>query len=169
MIHRYWTGSRPPDGPTYWPSEEYRWTDDDIPAELEEWISARRGVVPDDDLGRHRANLVRWWLLWHHGGTWLDYDITVVDWQALPADPWVSSWDGQPEPGAASFPAHHPLVGAILTFLNRSPSDPPSLISRAWMSGPPNVSGANVLRREFRRRPVTLVPLEPGNPLRMEP
>lgn len=165
MIHRYWHG----DGlvtPEDFYDDEYRWSDRDIPPELEEWISARHGVVPLDDLGRHRANFVRWWLMWEHGGVWLDYDITIVD--TLPPAPWVSSWDGNPEPGALCFEPHHPLIGEILTFLNRPYSDPPTVASRAFFSRPPNASGANVLRRSFRQHPVPMIPLEAGSPLHME-
>lgn len=84
MIHRYWTGTaEPPLGP--WVADAianlhpgtqlHDWTDGSIPPELSQWLDAGQHKVLTDERLRHRANMARWWLIYQHGGIWLDHDV----------------------------------------------------------------------------------------------
>lgn len=116
MIHRYWTGPDEPeiDGPV--------WHDDDLPAEIAEWVDARMDRATPDDAARHRSNMVRWWLLWGHGGLWLDHDAVLHG--KVPKGEWVAAVGVDACAAAVSLPAKHPLAAAMLDhFDSAAPSD----------------------------------------------
>ena len=124
MIHRYWHGDRPPPAEpwlanlitTLHPNDGLiDWTDQLLPDEL----VAR---VDDDVLGddpRHRANIVRWWLLARHGGTWLDHD--VIPLRPLPAGTWTASLARDRTACAVALPAGHLLADAMLQAIADRP------------------------------------------------
>lgn len=98
LIHRYWTGPNPPSFPHL--------TDADLSAQDVAWLDSRMFLAPDRP-AQHRANMVRWLLLYEQGGTWLDCDIDEPD--TFPAFPFALF---SPDPdrfrvGVMGFPEHH--------------------------------------------------------------
>jgi hypothetical protein len=115
VIHRYWTG---PGEPEVQPLDGQRiWHDDDLPAEIDAWITPQQ--VAATDQARHRSNGVRWWLLAVHGGMWLDHDVTVHD--TPPAGEWVGAVGSDACAAAIRLPAGHPLAWAMLDHIALQP------------------------------------------------
>jgi hypothetical protein len=87
VIHRYWSGRAQPPNPwlhnLVWQVHGRAvpvvdWTDEQLPAEVVAWLDSHRLEVRPPDRLRHRANMVRWWLLRAHGGVWLDHDVVPL-------------------------------------------------------------------------------------------
>lgn len=152
MIHRYWTGpSSPPHEP--WLGNAIRslnptielhdWTDDDLPLPfLTILASCARQVCPADQL-RHRSNIIRLYLLIHHGGYWYDYDV-------IPLCPATSL----PYPSAAS----HGINGSLCNSFLCSPPNNSQLISaydsiiaapHSTTARSPDISGERLLHGLF--------------------
>jgi hypothetical protein len=140
IIHRYWTG---PDEP---PVDGHVWHDDDIPEPLTRWLNARERLCPGDR--RHRANMVRWWLLWAHGGLWLDHDATLTG--PVPRGDWVTSVSGHVDACVVQLGAGHPLAGAMLDYLQ----------TRTTPGTAPQVSGSRRLQAFARLLGVHEQPLD---------
>lgn len=135
LIHRYWTGPSPLSVPPLTLS------DSDIPSSITKWLDARP-VRPDDRPHHHRANMVRWWLLYEHGGVWMDCDIFEPDPPVFPDPPFALF---SPEPdrfrvGVMGFPPHHLIPTLALTHLDQYPFH----LGRATSVA---VSGSALLRR----------------------
>lgn len=124
MIHLYWNTPTPSDDAVEaaqrWqallPDETVRlWTPLQLP-ELHARITATWGEVERRDHARHQANVVRWWALGTHGGTWADVDVTPL--RPLPgaweAQPWSAALCGVPTPFLCGGPAGAPLWGRAL-------------------------------------------------------
>lgn len=109
VIHRFWMGGEPPMEP--WLGDVVRMTNPTSPLRDLRDIVAVPYDIPDtllsDDarqLGRHTANVVRWNLLYEHGGIYLDHD--VIPLRALPEGRWVAA-HGTPCNCAISLPEPH--------------------------------------------------------------
>jgi hypothetical protein len=84
LVHRYWTGGPPPDyvgdfeaawrrlHPAW---DVHTWGDRELPSKVVAWLDGLESFVRPPDIPRHRANAVRYWLLWRHGGIWADCDL----------------------------------------------------------------------------------------------
>lgn len=121
LIHRYWTGPDPPDGCLL---------DDEIPGDLTAWLDERMAWVHTRPL-HHRANMVRWWLLFVHGGTWADRDI-LVPYGGLPPFPFAL-WDvDRFRVGVMGFPPNHPVP---VYALDKLADPPPAPMSSRALSG----------------------------------
>lgn len=127
IIHRYWTGPNEPrvDGPV--------WHDSDLPKEIKKWCDSRSSQTKAIDYPRHRANMVRWWLLAKHGGLWLDHDATL---HGPVPKPCFVGFRGQATSAVIHLTANHQLAWAMLDHIEKQPSSD---------KGCPNVSGDNVL------------------------
>lgn len=83
IIHRYWTGPPPATEPFIGnavtkgnPAAILRdWADETLPVELTRFLAECEDRVAPDHLVRHRANIVRLWVLREFGGVWLDHDV----------------------------------------------------------------------------------------------
>lgn len=131
LIHRYWTG---PDAPNI-----QHYTDDDLPIELVSWLDDRMRLATHRPL-HHRSNMVRWWLLYEHGGVWLDCDIPTPE--TIPEFPFAL-WSRKPDRfrvGAMGFEAGHIIPSLALTYLNLTNRVESSIV----------VSGSELLRRLIR-------------------
>lgn len=154
MIHRYWTG----DPVSEWSGKAIRslhadvevrdWTDDTLPRALVEWLDQHNDDVIAGDRLRHRANLVRYWLLNEYGGWWVDHDVVLLE-----------RLNSLPYPMAAAhhtlctcvlgLPAGHVMLTEALRRINEArPSQGRSM----------DVSGERFLDR-LRTPDVTLLPL----------
>ena len=102
------------------------WTDDDIPPLVNQDIYDRAArYVPEPNIGQLKADIVRYELLWQHGGVFLD-----IDFEALkPIDPLLNdvecfaAWEIQDEWIANGFmgaTVHHPFIGRLIEQLPAS-------------------------------------------------
>ncbi len=142
LIHRYWTGDRPPPAEPWLhqviarlhPGDPVRdWVDATLPPGL----VARLDVDPLAADPRHRANVARWWLLRRYGGIWLDHD--VIPLRPLPRGVWTASL-GRTRTGCAiRVPVGHGLPEAMLDAIDARPT------SRS--ARPVDVSGDHLLQR----------------------
>lgn len=143
MIHLYWGHGRPllPWLPLYLRQlhngdktprhhrrsrrggiEVFEWDETKLPFKLRALCDRAMPLVPRQYGWRHRANIVRAWMLREHGGVWLDYD-------AIPLAPIVDLW---PRPWAMEagrgklcscglgFDAGDPILDALIEHIERS-------------------------------------------------
>jgi hypothetical protein len=164
VIHRYWSDLTPhvpePAGNgrsvEWWhPGELHDWHDDEVPDEIMRWCRRRWDAARYADLPRHQANMVRWWLLWEHGGTWLDHDVILH--ARMPAGEWVGKHhrlSGE-EMGCASMislPPKHELMRRMLDHCQTiASSNLPC----------PRVSGSMILTRHAMDLSVPFVDIDP--------
>lgn len=150
MIHRYWTGPAPATEP--WVGWVVRglhadvrdWSDATLPAELHRFLDQMGGRVRAQDTLRHRANIVRLWLLREFGGVWLDHD--VVPLRRLDDDerPFAAAHGGTLCNCAMGFDQGDPLLTDALDLIGAAPR------SRDALS--PVVSGELLLGDLWSRR-----------------
>lgn len=85
LVHRYWTGAPHPlvdqtrnalravtNG------EIIEWSDETLPEECLAEVAAGQGKVVPRDAIRHRANIIRWWLLLNYGGYTIHHDMFLI-------------------------------------------------------------------------------------------
>lgn len=86
-IHRYWTGpDKPPEVSDIAQAIIERnslgmvtnWTDGNLPGEIFDFVWSRNEQVPDEQRIVNRANMVRLYLLFKYGGTWIDHDFLLL-------------------------------------------------------------------------------------------
>lgn len=142
MIHRYHTG--PPMDVAYFISGAVRdlhdevvdWTDETLPDGVRSELDELGGMVPEQDLPRHRANIVRWWLLDEYGGTWLDHDVLPL--RRLDRGPDVTGAIGSMRCSCVvRLTAHHDLARRMLDEIRQAPEG----------DSAPAVSGDHLLTR----------------------
>ena len=95
-------------------------TDDDIPDDVLD-LAAAPVVAPADAL-RHRANVVRLWVLHERGGWWADSDLLPVrPFYELPS-PATAGHAGRGRCSCwLAFPAGHPVLAAALNYVADAP------------------------------------------------
>jgi len=163
MLHRYWTGASLPDTEPWvgWVIEKmhpdlmlHDWTDDHLSDEIVGWLDGAAVQVKEEDRPRHRANMVRWWLLREYGGIWLDYDIIPL--APLPVDRRMCATPGSlPSSCVIGLPApNDPLADKMLTAIQGAgpQSDRPSV----------EVSGDKQLMRVAQHEGLHLLPMRFG-------
>lgn len=156
QLHRYWSGPLPGTEPMVGRRvrslghDLYDWTDDTLPVAVVEWLDAGSDQVVAADRLRHRANMVRLWLLNEHGGVWVDHDvIPFIDLGTLPR-PFAASHNGTLCNCVLGFDAGHPMIRQALDIGAVMPHD------RRGQSV--SVSGERLLEH-VRTPDVTLFPL----------
>jgi hypothetical protein len=97
----------------------FDWDELSIDREILEFMDATYLQVHERDVYRHAANIARLWLLWRHGGVWMDHDFI----------PLVHCTGGGPAMAAHSdngvcscfmrFPAGHPILEEALFLIQR--------------------------------------------------
>lgn len=138
MIHRYWYGDSPPQ----WTGKALRslhsdlevrdWSDEDLPLDVVRWLDSHSDQVRAKDFARHRANMVRFYLLNRYGGWWVDHDVVMLQRLDESPSPLVASHDGFPCLSVMGFSQDHPILGQMLERIeeaNSSPYYPSSAIS----------------------------------------
>lgn len=145
MIHRYWSGPAPSTEP--WIGNTLRqfgslkdWTDRTLPASVVAWLDEHAGQVRAEDALRHRANLVRWWILSEHGGVWVDHDVIAFEDLSALRRPFCAAHSGTPCTSVLGFDPGHPVPLAALEAINSAP-----LVAERATS--PAVSGERLLAR----------------------
>lgn len=131
MIHRYWTGdATPPLDPwaldvlcsTQQHAEVTDWTDETLPQALVELLDTVNDQVRPEDVPRHRANVVRLWLLHQYGGWWTDHDfIPLVSYETLPFPATAAHRGGERCGCWVGFPAGHPALALGLKIIATAP------------------------------------------------
>jgi hypothetical protein len=128
-VHRYWG---PGSAPYPWIGRVVRalhpavmdWTDATLPASTAGWLDSHAAQVPPADRYRHRANLVRLWLLFKHGGIWLDMDfVPFGPLESFPR-PWAAAHGGLCN-CAMGFDAGDPLLAEALAMAEAAPDGGP--------------------------------------------
>jgi hypothetical protein len=144
MIHRYWHG--PP--ADEWTGKCLRsihpdmqvtdWTDELLPEQVVDWLYEHQHDVREADYFRHRANMVRLWLLNEYGGWWVDHDVLLLQPLTTLPYPMVAAHGTMACNSVMGLPAGHPLLAEMLTVADAAqPSDARS----------PDVCGERVLDR----------------------
>ena len=153
MIHVYWH-TTPPE----WLVENVAswaaigetvsvWSPTDFP-DLFKWIESTNAGVNEVDQARHAANVVRWHLLYTHGGVWADADVTALrPLPTLPAGPWSIGFGSTATPFLCGGPAGHGLWERTLA----AALDHPRGTS-------PVASGGRLLGRITRAGELTIIP-----------
>lgn len=142
VVHRYWQGTPPRFG--VWTGKVLRhlghdvenWRDETLPPECLAFADEHTWLCPGSL--RHRANLVRLWLLATYGGWWADHDLIVLrPFDELPF-PATASHRGTRCNCWMAFPPAHPVVLACISEIRARKE--PGLSSR-------EVSGEALLDR----------------------
>lgn len=140
MIHQYWSGPNKPASIL----NAREWNDDSVPLEALDLAHKTVHLVDPRDSYRHRANIVRLYLLYFYGGMWADYDMEFVG--SLTDLPSVAT--AAHRPGVRcncwmAFPAGHQALEQALEAIAALPEQPPrrspfvsgeNLLSRLWGS-----------------------------------
>jgi hypothetical protein len=144
-IHRYWTGDALPPVTSQLagriidrytnntPGLFMDWTDNMLPDEIMDLVTAHDSDVPETQRAKHRSNIVRYALLRQFGGIWLDHDLLLLQ----PPErfgSWVAFSQGQICTAAMYFPLGDPHLDAALDAV--APAD------TAW-----EASGEGMLKR----------------------
>lgn len=133
MIHRYWTGDGA--GPFEpWLGRAVRsmhygvtdWTDDTLPAGWNEWLDEHASKVIEKDLPRHRANMVRWRLLWERGGVWMDSDVIPLRNLEQEVGAWTAAIGDTRTCAIVKLPPGHGLARAMLDAVENYSGPPAS-------------------------------------------
>lgn len=146
MIHRYWSGPLPATEP--WVGNVVRklhphmpvfdWTDRKLPRQIVAFADDTAGQVGEQDRLRHRANVIRWSLLYEMGGWWADHDlIPLVPFTTLPVP--ATAAHGTRCTCWLAFPQHHETPAAALEAIRTTV---PTGTARSV-----DVSGENLLER----------------------
>lgn len=142
VVHRYWHGSA--SKLNNWTGKALRflghkvetWNDETLPKECLFFADKHMHLVESRTL-RHRANLVRWWLLAEYGGWWADYDlIPLRSFTTLPF-PATASHDGVRCTSWLAFPAQHSVPLAMLEVIKSS----------SGVGASPDMSGERLLQQ----------------------
>jgi len=94
------------------------WTDHKLPGELLRLCDTADRLVVSSDRWRHRANIVRWWLLREHGGIWLDHDVVPLSRVDQLAERWTAAARNYRVTCALGFPKGDPLPIRMLARLD---------------------------------------------------
>lgn len=120
VIHRWWTGERPPFEAEHTAAIRHwcpGWdlVDHDDDADLNEWAGWFAPLVLERDQARHRSNVIRYRVLFEHGGIWLDHDVKVLQsLDRLRASPRLAAVGRQPEGSMMAMTPAHPFLWALL-------------------------------------------------------
>lgn len=126
MIHRYWAGvARPSHQFTssvlrrVHPEFDIRdWTDGDLPKPLMKILEASTHKVRPEFAMRHRANVVRLWVLREYGGWWVDHDfLALTPFDELPFPATAQHADGTRCNCWLAFPPNHWLLEQALDHI----------------------------------------------------
>lgn len=170
MLHRFWEG--PPNPSSAWQhtllselnpfDEVVDWSPTTLPTGLQDLLGHCSDMVRPEDEVRHRANIIRLWLLNEFGGWWVDHDL-------IPLRP----FDSLPFPATAAhgrtrcscwlaFPAGHPLLWQALNSATNAP--------RSSTASSIEVSGEHLITRltdgRFKHVPGIQLPIDGhGHPI----
>lgn len=126
-IHRYWEGGETPVG-GQWTVNVIRKLHPGV--DLHDWTPGEvADIVVDEsqvkavDVVRHRSNVIRYTLLYRHGGLWLDHDFVPLAnlFVARRDAAWTASLNGNREGSVLRFPAGHPFLAAALAEIEKAP------------------------------------------------
>ena len=127
MIHRYWHGGQLP-ATEPWVGSTLRgmgpvtdWTDDTLPPEVVAWLDAHAAQVRPTDALRHRANLVRWWILSELGGVWCDHDVIAFQPLDQLPRPFCAAHAGSPCTSVLGFDVGHRVPLVMLDAIAAAP------------------------------------------------
>lgn len=141
LIHRYWHGENQPeitDGSALW-------TDESLPMSTVAWLNDRMDLSHSPlRRNHHRSNMVRWYLLYEHGGIWLDCDLPIPN--PMPELPFAGWTLNRFRVGAMGFPPDHPIPAYALAALDANRSRPTSA----------ETSGSVLLREAIEATDATL-------------
>jgi mannosyltransferase OCH1-like enzyme len=156
VIHRYWTGEKdPPFEP--WLKNAlislnpgvtlHSWTDDNMPSAYEAFINPNQ--VREQDIPRHRANILRLLFLYDFGGAWYDYDvIPLIPLTSLPR-PAIASHNGLCN-SFMYFPKNDPRLERAINVIGNAPeSDRPSTVVSGSVFLRPFLKKVNLLEYPF--------------------
>jgi hypothetical protein len=118
------------------------WTlvDHDDDAELGEWADWFAPLALERDMPRHRANVIRYRLLFEQGGIWLDHDVRVLaSLEPLRRGPRVAAVGTQPEGSMMAMPAYHPFLWDLLVRVG-------GMVGQVDAGTAPQRSGGRLLR-----------------------
>lgn len=150
MIHRYWDDPDTTPAHSAWTTkvitnlhpehELHDWTRDDLPDKLLTLLDELDVNVRHEDIPRHHANIVRWWLLREYGGIWLDHDILPLRNLSSPTRDYTAAVGNERVSCVLSF-VRSDLVNKIFdTICNNARNCPPDSTSM-------EASGDRVLNR----------------------
>lgn len=134
LVHRYWTGRPHPLADftnhalmSMAPGYVINWSDGTLPEECLEEVARAEGKVRPEDAIRHRCNVIRWWLLYNHGGYTVHHDIIpLVPLDTLPF-PMTGAHFNSRCTSFLAYPAGHPIPLRMLEEIRRAPhGDAPS-------------------------------------------
>lgn len=125
-IHRFWTSDSPPPYPILdkYVSLSYDardWTFDNLPLDIRDIINMSTKYLTDSqDAVRHCSNVARLYILFNHGGIYIDHDILpLVNLEQI-TQPFVGS-SGATHPTAWScllgFQPEHPVLDEALSHV----------------------------------------------------
>lgn len=149
IVHRYWAGDEAePFGP--WGTDVLRntqshaqiidWTEDLLPPALIDLADACMDQVKSVDAVRHRANIIRYWLLNQYGGWWVDHDLVpLVSFESLPFPAIAAHGNGEACGCWLAFPERHAFLARALDAITLAP---PSHTARSC-----EVSGSQLIDR----------------------
>ncbi len=159
-LHRYWIGPRRPpyidDFEDAWRQlhphwQVTTWTDESLPVSALKLAEMVEDRCSHSSRIRHRANCVRYWLLFEFGGVWADTDICPlrpID-PLLENAPFTASLRGAAEGALLGGPPRSDFFGALVH----------GLISRQRSGNSALVSGASYLEEVRALHPeVVLLP-----------
>jgi hypothetical protein len=128
VTHRYWTGEPHPlelfSGNavrSVAPGGVLDWADDSLPAICLAEVERAEGKVRPEDAIRHRTNVIRWWLLLHHGGYVVHHDlIPITPFEQLPFP--VTAFHGVTRCNSfMGFPPGHRVPAEAIEHIRRAP------------------------------------------------
>lgn len=126
LIHRYWYGDLPTNPWIKTAVESINkqhlldWDDSKLPENVVAWLDEHKDDVAPENISRHRANMVRLWLLNRYGGWWLDHDvIPLKPFSELPF-PAIAAHKTSICTCVMGFPAEHPLIKLVLNNLKKN-------------------------------------------------
>jgi hypothetical protein len=128
ILNRYWVGPPSPGEP--WTGDVVRqffqvidWDDDSIDPKIRSWHGAGAVQVRVEDAVRHRANMLRWLILWRNGGIWADHDVIPLrPWDDLLVGSFIGGYAaGKPNSAVVYLTPGHPVAAAMLGLIAAAP------------------------------------------------
>lgn len=147
VTHRYWTGEPHPLAAFIGnavvanaPGPVLDWSDETLPEGCREAIERNADKVHPLDEIRHRCNIIRWWMLYHHGSYTIHHDlIPLVPFVELPFPVTAAHTDEWRCSSFLAFPKGHEVPAYALEAIDRAP--------RCETGAAPEVSGERLLDR----------------------